>query len=779
MAGRWVGARLRRKEDRRLLTGSGRFLADLRLPGMLSAVIVRSPHAHARIVAINAARARAERGVAAVFIGPDLGAVGRIPMRMSPRVEVVECLQRPLALDRVRYVGDPVAVVVAEDRYRAEDAAELVEMDLEPLPVVTEARQALEPGAPVVHESLGRNLAERLVMGCGVPERALREAPVRVRDRFKVQRHTGVPLETRGLLAQFEPGTGALTVWGPTKVPHFNRGVLSDLLGWPEHLVRFVETDVGGGFGIRGEFYPEDFLVPWAAMRLRRPVQWVEDRREHLLAANHSREQLHEIEIGADRDGRIVALVDRIYADMGAYIRTHGFVVPDRTAAMLPGPYRIPNYGAEVLCAFTNKTPCGTYRSPGRYEGTVVRERIVDRLAAELGLDPAEVRRRNFVSPADMPYDVGATADYDPVVYDSGDFRGAFDAALEAADYESLRKRQVEARREGRSVGIGIGCFVEKSGTGPWEHARVEIDGSGRVVVFTGLASLGQGLETTLAQICADELGVHPDDITVVHGDTARIPYGVGTFGSRGAVVGGNAVAQAASALRERIKSFAALSLELSPEDLVLDAGRVHPRGVPDRGLTLRELARAAAPGQPLPPGLEPGLSASAIFKAPMRVYPYGTHVATVEVDPETGRVTVMRYVIAYDIGRAINPMIVEGQLAGGLAQGLGGALLEELVYDEGGQLLTTTFMDYLLPTAMEMPEATLIQVLEKSPSPLNPLGIKGAGEGGCTGSGAALANAIADALAPLGVAVTGLPLTPATIVASIREAASRREARR
>jgi carbon-monoxide dehydrogenase large subunit len=738
---------------------------------MLSAVILRSPHPHARIVAIDSARARRQRSVVAVFTGADLGGVGRIPMRMSPRAEVVGCLQRPLALDKVRYVGEPVAVVVAADRYLAEDAAELIDVEFEPLPVVTDARRALEPGAPVLHESLGRNLAERLVMGCGDTERGLREARVRVRQRFKVHRHTGVPLETRGLLAQFDPGTGALTVWGPTKVPHFNRDVLCDLLGWPEHRVRFVETEVGGGFGIRGEFYPEDFLIPWAAVRLRHAVQWVEDRREHMLAANHSREQLHEIEIGADAEGRILALVDRIHADMGAYIRTHGFVVPDRTAAMLPGPYRIPNYAAEVFCAFTNKTPCGTYRSPGRYEGTVVRERLVDALAAALRLDPAEVRRRNFVGKDEMPYAVGSTADRDPVIYDSGDFRSAFETALDAAGYAALRRRQAEARRQGRCVGVGLGCFVEKSGTGPWEYARVEVDASGRVVVYTGLASLGQGLETTLSQICADELGVELDDVTVVHGDTARIPYGIGTFGSRGAVVGGNAVFEAAGLLRDKIKAWAATRLEVSAADLVLDGGRVHPRGVPDRGLTLRDLAGAAAPGQPAPPGLAPGLSASAFFKAPMRPYPYGTHVAAVEVDAETGQVTVTDYVIAYDVGRAINPMIVEGQLAGGLAQGLGGALLEELAYDDGGQLLTTTFMDYLLPTAMEMPARVVLRLLEEAPSPLNPLGVKGAGEGGCTGAGAALANAVADALAPLGVRLSGLPLTPESLLAAIGEA--------
>jgi carbon-monoxide dehydrogenase large subunit/6-hydroxypseudooxynicotine dehydrogenase subunit gamma len=446
-------------------------------------------------------------------------------------------------------------------------------------------------------------------------------------------------------------------------------------------------------------------------------------------------------------------------------------VVPDRTAAMLPGPYEIPHYHAEVLCAFTNKTPSGTYRGPGRYEGTFVRERIVDVLAARLGLDPAEIRRRNFVDAAAMPYDVGSTADTDRVIYDSGDFRSAFDVVLADAGYTTLRREQAEARRAGRLVGVGIGCFVEKSGPGAWEYARAEIDASGHAVVYTGLASLGQGLETTLAQLAADGLGVDPDQITIVHGDTARVPFGLGTWGSRGAVVGGSAVHEAATHLRAKLLAVAAFRLEAAVDDLVLGDGRVHPRGAPHRGMTLRELARAAAPGQRLPDGMTPGLAAEAVFKPSARNYPYGTHVALVEVDPETGGVDVQRYAMSYDIGRAINPTIVEGQLVGGLAQGLGGALLEELTYDDGGQLLTTSFMDYLLPTANDMPPTLHVRLLEEAPSPLNPLGLKGAGEGGTTGAGAAIANAVADALAPLGVTVRDLPLSPDRVRTLVRDA--------
>ncbi len=769
-ATRWIGARVPRKEDRRLVTGRGTFVADMKLPGMLSAVIYRSPYAHATIRGVDLRSALSQPGVVAAWSGAHVSDIGRIPMRMSPRGKVVECLQRALAVDRARYVGEPLAVVVATDRYRAEDALDAIVADLDPLPVVTDARAALEPGASVLHEAFGSNVAERLVMGREDAMRALAAAPVRVAHRFHVQRHTAVPLETRGLLAAFDRGTGVLTMWGTTKVPHWNRSVLARLLGRPEHSIRLVETDVGGGFGVRGEVYPEDVLIAWVAMQLGRPVQWIEDRREHLLATNHSREQWHEIEIGATPDGGILALVDRSWVDMGAYIRTHGFVVPDRMAAMLPGPYRIPHYHADVACVFTNKTPTGTYRGPGRYEGTVVREAAVDVLARTLAMDPADIRRRNFVAPDAMPYDVGATADRDPVIYDSGDFAAAFESALAAADYKRLRDEQATARRAGRHVGIGIGCLVEKSGTGPWEYARVELDGSGRAVVLTGLTVLGQGLETTLAQLCADGLGVTPDDVTVVHGDTARIPFGVGTFGSRGTVVGGNAVFRAARQLRDKVVALAATKLEAPVEDLVVADGRVFPRGVPARAVTFRELARAAATTRRAGAD-EMGLAASAFFEAPMRPYPYGTHVAVVEVDVGTGRIAVLSYAIAFDVGRIINPMIVEGQLVGGLAQGLGGALLENLAYDAGGQLMTTSFMDYLLPSAAEMPDRLELRVLEDAPSPLNPLGIKGAGEGGCTGAGAALANAVADALAPLGVTVTALPMSPDAVLAMIREA--------
>jgi carbon-monoxide dehydrogenase large subunit len=768
-----IGAAIKRKEDARLLTGRGKYAADVRLPGLLHATAVRSPHPHARIAAVRADAARALPGVAAVVTADDLGPVGRIPVRLGQRAGAgpTACLQPPLATGVVRYVGEPVAFVVAASRYLAEDAAELVEIDWEVLPIVADVRRAIDPAAPVLHPAAGGNVIERLTARAGNAESALAAADRRLRERFAIQRHTGVPMETRGLTAAHDPGTGVLTLWGVAKVPHFNRRVLADLLGHPEHLIHFLELEVGGGFGVRGEFYPEDFVVPWVAMRLSRPVQWIEDRREHLMATNHSRQQYHDVEVGVRRDGTIVALRDRFMVDLGGYIRTHGVVVPELTIALLPGPYRIANYECEGLCVMTNKTPTGTYRGPGRYEGTFVRERLIDRVAAELGLDPADVRRRNFIGVDEMPYEVGGATLGQKTVYDCGDYRSAFEQALAAADYKTVRDEQAEARRAGRYLGIGLGCVLEKAGLGPWEYARVEIDGSGRVVVYSGVAAVGQGIETTLAQVVAEELNVTAEDVTVVHGDSARVPFGVGGFASRGAAVALPAALEAARKVRDKAFRVAASLLEAHSGDLVLEDGAVHVRGFPERAVTLRQLARAAVPG---PPGMEPGLYAAHFFEAPKMTYPYGTHVAVVEIDPATGLVRLHKYVVTYDIGRAINPMIVEGQIVGGLAQGIGGAIFEELVYDEQAQPLTTTFMDYLVPTASEMPEGTIVKILEETPTPLNPLGVKGVGEGGSSGAGAAIANAVADALAPLGVAITELPLSPDRIATLLRGRAAR-----
>ena len=769
---RAFGQPMRRKEDARLLTGRAAYAADFRMPGMLRAAVLRSPHAHARLGEIGAKAALALPGVVAVVTSDDLGPIGRIPTRLGHRTGAVECLQFPLARERVRYVGEPVAMVIAESRYLAEDALDLMEVDYEPLETTTNARHSLEPDAPVLHPVVGVNLVDRLETRKGDAPAALARARYRVREHFAVQRHTGVPIETRGLTAAYDPGTRMLRLWGVAKVPHFNRRVLADLLGHPEHLIQFVELEVGGGFGVRGEFYPEDLVVPWAAMRLGRPVQWIEDRREHLMATNHSRQQDHDIEIGFDADYRIVALVDRFTVDLGAYIRTHGVVVPELTAALMPGPYRIPNYLSEARCVLTNKTPTGTYRGPGRFECTFVRERLLDIAADRLGIDPLELRRRNFIEPSEMPYDVGGASLAQRTVYDCGDYRSALDQAVDAVDYVAVRREQAAARDQGRYLGIGVGCVLEKAGLGPWEYARVEVDATGHVVVYSGVAAVGQGIDTTLAQVVADELAVPAEAITVVHGDSTRVPFGVGGFASRGASVALPAALEAARKVHAKIVRVAAGLLEADPGDLVVEGGAVHVRGVPDRQLTFRQLARAAIPG---PPGMEPGLYAEHFFEAPKMTYPYGTHIAVVEVDIETGAVALRKYVITYDVGRAVNPMIVDGQLVGALGQGLGGALFEELVYDEQGQLLTTTLMDYLVPTAMEMPAVTVTRILEETPTPLNPLGVKGVGEGGSSGCGAAIANAVADALVPLGIGITALPLSPDRLRALLRKAQAAR----
>ncbi len=764
-----IGASVKRKEDPRLLTGTGRYVDDVHLPGMLHAVIVRSPHAHATIRAVDDSAARAAAGVVTVVTAADLGDVKPIPIRLGPKASLAPFLQPPLARARVRYVGEPVAVVVAENRYLAEDAAEAVSVDYAASPPVHDAEQAQRDDTPLLHAPSSGNVFDLLETVVGDPSAALAGAAVRVQRRFTVQRHAAVPMETRGLVATRDATTGLLTVWGPTKVPHFNRSVLADLLRYPIERIRFIEPDVGGGFGARGEFYPEDFLIPWAAVRLNRPIKWIEDRREHLVATNHSREQIHEIEIGATRDGRIVAIVDHITVDMGAYLRTHGITVPELTGAMLPGPYAVPNYAVRISCVATNKTPTGTYRAPGRFEGNFVRERAVDMLALAAGLAPDEVRRRNFIPPDAFPYDVGTFALGEPITYDVGVYVSTLRRAMSDVGYERWRDEQRRARAQGRYIGLGLACFVEKAGPGPFETARVEVGVDGGVTVFSGGASVGQGLETVLAQICAQELGVPYDDVTVRHGDTAEIAEGVGAWGSRLTVVGGAAVMYAAQSVRQRLLDRAARWLEAPRQELVLDGGRAWVRGAPGRAVTVRELAAGAGAGA----GGDTGLSASHKFHVTKMTYPYGAHVAVVDVDVDTGQIRVLDYAIAYDVGRAVNPRLVRGQLEGGLAQGLGGALLEEFVYGDDGQMLSGTFMDYLLPTAMEMPDRVAVAILEETPTPLNPLGVKGAGEGGTAAAGAAIANAVADALRPLGVEIASLPLSPERVLAAIRDVRS------
>ena len=765
-----IGASVRRVEDHRLLTGRGRYVADLQRPGLVSAVVVRSPHAHARIGGIDARKARALPDVLdCVTFGDVAPPPGFIPMRMAGRAGLERYLQRPLASDVVRYVGEPVAVVVAADPYVAEDARDLVEVAYEPLAPVVDAVAATQPGAPRLFPD--GNLASSWAVDLGDVDRAVAGAPYVFRRRLDVGRDTGLTMETRGLLAEWDEHRRTVTVWGVTKVPYFNRRVLADLMAIGEDQIHFIEGDVGGGFGSRGEFYPEDFLVPYLARRLRRPVRWIEDRREHLMTINHSRQQHWDLTIATDRDGRLLAIDAAFVNDMGAYIRTHGTMVPSSSAAHVPGPYHVEHYRCRVSCVMTNKTPTGTMRAPGLYEAGFVRERAFDLVAAELGLDPAEIRRRNLIRADQMPYRVGAASASVPVVFDSGDFPSIFERALVRADHAGLVARRNDGNdRDGAArLGVGIACFAEPSGRGPFESAKVQLAPSGKVHIYTGAGTQGQGQATTLAQICAETMDVPFDDVVVHLGDTVLMPYGDGTYASRTTVMAGSAVYTASRKVRDKVIRAAAAALEASPADLTLKDGRISVAGSPDRGLTLREIATLVTPpAAPLGPDLVAPLEAFEYHRTQEMTFSFAVHVALVSVDPETGIVTPLRYVLVCDVGRAVNPMLVEGQLAGGVVHGLGGALLEELAYDDEGQLLTTTLMDYLVPGPADCPVIDL-HVLEEGGVRSNPLGVKGVGETGTSGAGAAVANAVADALGAGAVEITAWPVSPRRLFPLLR----------
>ena len=748
-----VGTSPLRKEDWPLLRGEGRFIADFTRPGMVHAFVVRSPFAHARIGSIDRAAALAAPGVIDIITAEDLPDGGpRIPTRQFGTPGSERFLQRPLAGEVVRYSGEPVAVVIADSRYVAEDAAELLAIDYEAIDPVLDPDDAVAPGAPLLQPEAGTNVAGQWTIDLGSWDDAAATADLVIKEVFRIQRHGAVPLETRGLLAEYDAAANSLTVWGAAKIPHVNRSILTRLLGWAdESKVRMVELHVGGGFGARGEFYPEDYLIPFAAIKTGRPICWVEDREENLRSTNHSREQVHRVEIALKADGTFLGLKDDLINNTGAYIRTHGMTVPAMSASMLPGPYRWPAYHAEVRSVVTNKTPGGTYRSPGRYEANFVRERLIDIAAHRLGLDPIEVRRRNLIKKSSFPYSVGTTYDGHPVIFDSGDYELLLDKASARFDLEGMRRWRSEPAPAGKQRGIGVGMFVEKSGPAIREYARVEVSESGEAIVYTGSVSVGQGVETVLAQVCASHLGIPFERITVVHGDTAVVPEGMGAFGSRAAMLGGAAVMIASETLRTRILEEAGEILEADAEDLVLVPAGVGVAGAPTRTVSWAELVRPHG-------GV---ISQESRFACDLLGYPYGIHIAAVEVDPISGEVHVDRYAVGYDIGRCINPVLVDGQIAGGLAQGIGGALLEEFRYDATGQPLAASFMDYLLPTSAEVPNVEVL-VTEDAPSPLNPLGVKGAGEGGTAAVGAAIANAVSDAL---GQEATQLPLNPQHVV--------------
>jgi carbon-monoxide dehydrogenase large subunit len=757
----FVGRSVPRLEDRPLVTGDGRFAADVSFAHQLHMRVVRSQHAHGRIRSIDAAAARNAAGVVAVWTTADVAAIPPIDFRLT-RIEGLDPYRQPiLAKDHVRYVGEPVAAVFATDPYAAEDAADLVNIEIETLPPLLDADAP--PGAfDAGHSTEAASVSK----GFGDIDAALAKAHAVIALDLKIGRHSGVPLETRGAIARCRGGI--LELHGAAKVPHWNRDALARMLGREPSSMHLYEGHVGGGFGIRGEIYPEDVLVCLAALRLNRPVKWIEDRREHLMAAHQSRQQHFRVRAGVDADGRLLAIDGEFFHDQGAYVRTHAATVPDLSAAMLPGPYRMAAYRMTGRIRLTNKTPCGTYRAPGRYESTFVRERLMDAIAARLMIDPIEIRRRNLIAKTEMPCVRGFGTLGTELTLDSGDYAGLLDKTLAAAGWDKLQQELRRRRAGGETVGAGLAFFVEKSGLGPMDGVRVTVDTSGAVEVVTGAASVGQGVETVVAQICADALGVDYRRIKVVHGQTDRIAYGMGAFASRVTVMTGEATRVAATKLREKAIAAAAALLQSPPETLDIVDGKVARKSAPQGpSVTLGEIARALAPAAKLLGDALPGLSAEGWFESHHMTYPYGVHVAVLRIDRDSGTVAVERYVVGYDIGKAVNPMLVEGQIAGGVAQGLGGALFEEFLYDARGEPLAVNLADYLMPTAREIPPIEVL-ITEDAPSPLNPLGLKGAGEGGVNPVGAAIAAAIDDALGMPG-AVTQLPVTPQRLRALLR----------
>jgi len=743
-----IGQRLKRLEDRPLITGRGRYVADNHAPGALHMRIVRSPVAFGRLRGVNLSAALAMPGVAAIWTWEDVKEVPPIDSRV-PNSALKPYRQTVLARDYVRYVGEPVAAVFAADAYAAEDAADMVELEIEEL--VPYLDPAAEP-PEYMPETLPGVSAEATVLrkGYGDIEAAFARARTVIELDVAVGRHTGSPLETRGALASVDPTSGVLTMEGTAKAPHYNHKTIAGMMDLPLEMARFHENHVGGGFGIRGDVYPEDVLVCLCARRLKRPVKWIEDRQEHLIAANHSRDQRYRLRAAVDADGFLLGMDAVIFSDQGAYIQTPGLTVPDMACAMLPGPYLLPAYRVAAHVRLTNKTPSGTYRAPGRYESTFARERLMDAIAVRLGLDPIEVRRRNLIPKSRMPFDRGTDTLGVHVTYDSGDYAGLLDRLIDRIRLPELRADLSRRRAAGECVGLGLSFFVEKTGLGPADKALIEARADGTIEIVTGAASVGQGVETAMAQIAADTLGVCIERMTVIHGQTDRIDAGLGAYASRVTVMTGCAVHAAAEALRSKAIVSAAAALGAAPGELSFSNGEV--RTSAGAAMPLADIAaRSLEAGAPL--------AAEGRFRAEHMTYPYGIHAAVVRVDRGTCGVRVERFVIAYDIGRAVNPMLVEGQLVGAAAQGIGGALYEEFVYDESGQPLATTFADYLMPTLAEIPSFETL-VTEDAPSTLNPLGIKGSGEGGINGAGAAIAAAIDDALGRPG-AVTRLPVTP------------------
>lgn len=776
MGVRHVGADVRRLEDPRLLTGGGRYTDDLRRPGLLEAAFVRSAHAHAAIRGIDLVAARALPGVHAAWALADLGSpLADAPMaQMAPSPLILQDrVQHVLAKDEVCYVGEPVVVIVAENRHIAEDAAALVAVDYETLPAVVDCRAALKPGTPSVHLGAEGNLAARLAVGFGDVDAAFAGAPHILTVDLMQHRGAAHPMEGRAVLAEHDPTSGRLTLHSATQSPYLVRRFLARLLGLDEQDLRVVAPDVGGGFGPKAVFYPEEAVLAVAAMKLGRPVKWAEDRREHFVATTNQRDQHWHLEVACDSNGRMRGIRGHVIHDNGAYL-PYGLILAGTTLAPFPGAYALPALALTLDVVYTNTTPTTPVRGAGRPNAIFAVERTVDAIARQLGLDPAEVRRRNFVRPEQFPYVTGMKArDGSAVAYDSGDYAACLDRALDLADAAGFAARQAAARAEGRYLGLGIASFIEDTGLGPFEGVQVRVTAQGGVHVFTGAASQGQGHSTTLAQIVAETLGVKLDRVRVIAADTDRFPHGIATIASRTAVTAGNSAHIAAMEVRNKAVRFAAHRFEVAPEDVALEDGQLKVVGT-DRAMPLGEVALALSGtiGQPVPAGLTPGLEATGYFAAKATPHASGSNVAEVEVDIETGAVYLRNYVVVHDCGRVINPKIVDGQITGGVVHGIGNALFEEMVYDAAGQPVSTTLAEYLLPTATEIPPIRIAHI--ETPSPLNPLGVKGAGESGTIPAIAAVVSAVENALKPFGVTVARYPLNPERVVALIEAARTR-----
>ncbi|HEY6421059.1 MAG TPA: xanthine dehydrogenase family protein molybdopterin-binding subunit [Candidatus Binataceae bacterium] len=771
---KFIGERIKRREDPRLITGTGTYVDDLRLPGMLSAVILRSPYAHAKINSIDMSKARALEGIVAVLSGNDLkDKIGSVPC-VAPAEHVP--FHPVLAQGKVRFVGEGVAIAIAASPYLAQDALDLIEVDYDALEAVVDPEKALDPDAPILHEEFGDNLVTRAAVPNPAVDEAMRTADKIIKFRVMSQRLAPIPMEPRGAAAQWHAGLKQLTLWSSTQIPHLLRSQLAEMLKLGENRIRVIAPEVGGGFGCKLNVYAEEALVGYLAMTLNRPVKWIERRRENLSGTTHGRDQICYLEVAANKDGEVLALKGKFICDMGAYLQLLTPAIPGFSGLMMTGCYKIPALSFEQEMVFTNKMATDAYRGAGRPEAAFIAERTMDMVAGEFGLDPAEVRRKNFIAKEAFP---AATAG--GLVYDSGDYHLALNKALEMIGYQKTRAEQAAALKQGRYIGIGIASYVEICGIGPssllppklrgggWESATVRIEPDSKVTVLTGISPHGQGQETTFAQMAADAFGVDIDDVNVVHGDTGLVQYGIGTFGSRGTTVGGPALMMSIEKIQDKLKKIASTMMEVPPDQLTFVNRTVALASDPAKSVPLQQVVDAAWGYKTPIPGVEPGLDATSFYEPSNCTFPFGTHVAVVEVDPETGIVKFLRYVAVDDCGKMISPLLVEGQIHGGIAQGIAQALYEEVVYDENGQLVTATLMDYAVPKAEMLPHFELASTV--TPSPVNALGVKGVGEAGTIGSTPCVVNAVLDALKPLGIRDLDMPLKPERVWRAIQNA--------